>query len=98
MITKKLIFANISSRIQFTGIMIHLRSETYGSAGISSPPRSIIQVNGHDHARHVNGHNVVIVDAVAGIVEQSVVFRTDVDHTAGGRLLQFLRQIPSKLT
>ena len=75
---------------------MYLRSATYGSPGVESPPRSVIRINGVEYHPHTNGHTIVLVDYNSGTVDQVMTYRTDIDQTAGARYELFLKQIPSK--
>ena len=71
-----------------------MRSETLGSSGISTPPRSIIEIDGIDYSKHLDGFNIVIADITTGIVESSVNFRVDSDPSAAQPFVQYLQRIP----
>lgn len=75
---------------------IQLRSETFGSAGTVTPPRSSIMINNKEYHPNVNGHAVLAIDYRTGKIGQVNVFRTDVDVISGLQFEQYLREIPSK--
>ena len=74
---------------------IRLRSETYGSAGTATPPRSSIMINKKEYHPNVNGHAVLAIDYRTGTIGQVNVFRTDIDVISGLQFEQYLREIPS---
>ena len=49
---------------------IYIRSEGCDDPGVTSGTcgHAYIMVNGDDHSLHLRGHNVVVVDAVTGVV------------------------------
>ncbi|XP_057303936.1 laminin subunit alpha-1-like isoform X1 [Hydractinia symbiolongicarpus] len=79
--------------VTYGSLNLLLRSETLGSAGVQSPPRSIIQINGIDYHPHLNGHSVLLVNYRTGAVEQVQNFRTDINPTAAVMYDRFLQQI-----
>ena len=70
-----------------------MRSETLGSVGISSPPRSKIEIDGVDYNKNLDGYNIAVVDIRTGIVESSSNFRIDIDPNAGRQLIDFLDRV-----
>ena len=79
---------------RFVAIEFYLRSETLGSSGISSPPRSVIMVDGVDYSKHLDGFNIATIDITTGIVESSLNFRIDSDGSVGKPFIDYLQQIP----
>lgn len=78
-------------------LQFYLRSETLGSGGISTPPRSIIEIDGIDYSKHIDGFNLAVIDITTGIVESSVNFRIDSDPSSEKPFIDYLAQIPGKI-
>ena len=78
----------------FVALEFYLRSETLGSSGTSSPPRSVIMVDGIDYSKHLDGFNIAIIDITTGNVESSLNFGIDSDGTVGKSFIDYLQQIP----
>ena len=77
-----------------TALQFYLRSETLGSSGISNPPRSIIEIDGIDYSKHLDGMNIATIDITTGNVESSVNFRIDSDQSAALPFINYLQRIP----
>ena len=77
-----------------TALQFYLRSETIGSSGISNPPRSIIEIDGKDYSKNLDGFNIATIDILSGVVESSVNFRVDSDQSAALPFIQYLQRIP----
>ena len=75
--------------------MFYLRSETLRNSDITTP-RSIIEIEGVDYSKHLNGFNVVVINSKTGVVESSVNFRVDVDQSATMAMVNYLDGIPGK--
>eukprot|EP00112_Aurelia_sp_Birch-Aquarium-sp1_P020280 Seg519.3 transcript_id=Seg519.3/GoldUCD/mRNA.D3Y31 product="hypothetical protein" protein_id=Seg519.3/GoldUCD/D3Y31 len=88
-----LLTAAKARNVTHPSIRFYLRSETLGSAGISSPPRSKIEIDGVDYNKDLDGFNIAVVDVRTGIVESSSNFRIDIDPNAGRQLVDFLAKI-----
>lgn len=81
--------------VEGSSIKVEIRSE-----GCNDPDKTpntcgkaYIKVNDVEHAKQRRGHNVVVVDAVIGIVEDSVVYDTHGNTDAGNQLKGFLNAI-----
>ena len=79
------------------GIELELRSETFGSIGIQSPPRSSIKINNIEYHQNTKGHTVVLVDYNSGRVDSVRTFRTDNDASESAAYSLYLSTVPSKL-
>ena len=77
-----------------TALQFYLRSETLGNSGISNPPRSIIEIDGIDYSKHLDGMNIATIDITTGNVESSINFRIDSDESAALPFINYLQQIP----
>ena len=75
--------------------MFYLRSETLRNSDITTP-RSIIEIEGVDYSKHLNGFNVVVINSKTGAVESSVNFRVDVDQSATMAMVNYLDGIPGE--
>ncbi|XP_065060169.1 laminin subunit alpha-1-like [Rhopilema esculentum] len=76
-------------------IVFYLRSETLRNSDITTP-RSIIEIEGVDYSKHLNGFNIVVIDSKTGVVESSVNFRVDVDQSATMAMVNYLDAIPGQ--
>ncbi|PFX27852.1 Protein crumbs-like 2 [Stylophora pistillata] len=90
-----LMIRDIFVTVEGSSIKVEIRSE-----GCNDPDKTpntcgkaYIKVNDVEHAKQRRGHNVVVVDAVIGIVEDSVVYDTHGNTDAGNQLKGFLNAI-----
>ena len=74
-------------------LQIDLRSETFGSSGVNSPPRSSIIINGIEYHPNVNGHTIMLLSYVSGSVLDIKTFRTDMNQNAGAEYLDYLAKL-----
>ena len=79
------------------GIEIELRSETFGSIGTQTPPRSSIKINNIEYHPNTNGHTVVLIDYNTGRVDSVRSFGTDNDASESSAYSQYLSTVPSKI-
>ncbi|XP_066021208.1 uncharacterized protein [Pocillopora verrucosa] len=90
-----LIIADVFTTLEGSSIKIDIRSEGCNDPGKTPNTCGIayIKVNDNEHSKKKRGHNVVVLDAVTGIVEHSVSFDTHGNGAAGNQLKGFLNGI-----